>query len=273
MSPVFYETRNEPFFAGSICEYPYPTHVHDMAEIVCLRTGRIKMTVSGVAYTILPGDIIAVFPSQTHSYDYVSEDAHGLSMIFPPDTIMQFSRLFHTMSPAQPNIRKEQVSSELNQVIDRMLAFSDSDPMMIRQAYLHLFLAHLFSVMPLVYRETALQKGIAAQVLNYIAEHFTEPLTLESTAHELGISRIHLSHIFSQHLKINFRQHINTLRIEHACLLLQDPSHSVSQIAYLCGYNNARTFHRAFQVQCGVSPNQYRERNERQRFAENRPIT
>ena len=96
------------------------------------------------------------------------------------------------------------------------------------------------------------------QVLQYISEHFTEPLTLESTARALGISRIHLSHIFSQQLHINFRQYINTLRIDRAQTLLRDPAYSISQIAYQCGYGNQRTFHRAFLSQCGMTPNSFR---------------
>lgn len=101
---------------------------------------------------------------------------------------------------------------------------------------------------------------LSYQILHYISEHFTEPLTLESTAHALGISRIHLSHIFSQQLHVNFRQHISTLRIDRACKHLRDPSNTVSQVAYLCGYSNPRTFHRAFLSQCGMPPKQYRAR-------------
>ncbi|MBO5502063.1 MAG: AraC family transcriptional regulator, partial [Clostridia bacterium] len=34
----------------------------------------------------------------------------------------------------------------------------------------------------------------------------------------------------------------------------------ISQIVYLCGYGNPRTFHRAFLAQCGMPPKQYRTR-------------
>ena len=102
--------------------------------------------------------------------------------------------------------------------------------------------------------------GMSFQVLQYISEHFTEPLTLETTARALGISRIHLSHIFSQQLKINFRQYINTLRIDRACALLRDPSYTISQIVYLCGYGNPRTFHRAFLSIHNMTPKEYRAR-------------
>mgnify|MGYP003307241115 CR=1 FL=1 len=53
---------------------------------------------------------------------------------------------------------------------------------------------------------------------------------------------------------------INALRIDRACFLLRDPSYSISQIAYLCGYGNPRTFHRAFLSQCHMPPKQYRAR-------------
>ena len=100
--------------------------------------------------------------------------------------------------------------------------------------------------------------GLSSQVLHYISEHFTEPISLEIVSRALGVSRTHLSHFFSQQLKINFCQYINTLRVDHACYLLRDPSYTISQIVYLCGYGNPRTFHRAFMNHCKMTPKQYR---------------
>ena len=37
MEPVFYEQRTGDAFAGNICDHPFPAHVHDVVEIVCLR--------------------------------------------------------------------------------------------------------------------------------------------------------------------------------------------------------------------------------------------
>ena len=121
-------------------------------------------------------------------------------------------------------------------------------------------MSYLFSCIRLKQVDKHVQSGLSYQVLHYISEHFTEPLSLETTARALGISRIHLSHIFSQQLRINFRQYINTLRIDRACYLLRDPNYNISQIAYLCGYGNPRTFHRAFLAQCQMPPKQYRQK-------------
>ena len=258
MSSVFYEKRPENQFIGTICDHPFPSHVHDPVEIVCPTTGTLHMTISGKRYQLAPGDIAVVFPAVPHSYDYVSEDVQGLTVIFLPDTISEFSRTFRTMMPTSPILLKKDKASELNVVIRNLMKLSTQENSPLELGYLHLFLAYLFTCIALQPIEKHVQTNLSYQVLHYISEHFTEPLSLESTAHALGISRIHLSHIFSQQLHINFRQYINNLRIDRACFLLKDPSYSISQIAYLCGYGNPRTFHRAFLAQCGMPPNQFR---------------
>ena len=259
MNNVFYERRNEDVFAGLMCEQPFPSHVHDVVEIVCLIKGHAEMTIAGKKLQLLPGDIAVAFPVVPHSYDEVSGDAQGLTLIFSPDTIIEFYHSFRTMRPTQPLLPQAAQAPELSAIIQGFLKIALKDPgTPLKLGYLHLFLSYLFSCLPMHPVDKRARSGMSFQVLQYISEHFTEPLTLESTAHALGISRIHLSHIFSQQLHINFRQYINTLRIDRAQTLLRDPAYSISQIAYQCGYGNQRTFHRAFLSQCGMTPNRFR---------------
>ena len=259
MKPVFYEQRTENIFIGEMCDHSFPSHVHDVVEIVCLQTGELEMTVADKGIRLVPGDVAVVFPSEAHSYDYVSKDASGLSLIFLPDTIMEFYQTFRTMQPVQPLLPKQDTAPELTSLVQHILRIITVNPnSSLKLGFLHLFLAYLFTTLPLTPRARNPHSTLTDQVLQYISEHFAEPLTLENTARALGISRIHLSHIFSQQLHINFRQYINTLRIDRACTMLRNPSYSISQIAYQCGYGNQRTFHRAFLAQCGMPPNQFR---------------
>lgn len=259
MSSVFYERRNQDVFAGIICDHPFPAHVHDVVEIVCLLSGSLEMTIAGKKLLLMPGDIAIAFPVVPHSFDAVSEDAQGLSLIFSPDTIIEFYHTFRTMRPVHPLLPAAEQTAELAPIIEGFRKIALKDPNTpLKLGYLHLFLSYLFSCLPTTSVDKRGRSGMSYQVLQYISEHFTEPLTLESTARALGISRIHLSHIFSQQLHINFRQYINTLRIDRAQTLLRDPAYSISQIAYQCGYGNQRTFHRAFLSQCGMTPNSFR---------------
>lgn len=260
MSPVFYEQRPERQFAGHICETPFPSHVHDSVEIVCPIAGELTLTIGGAQYHVHPGDIAVIFPAVPHSYDEVSADLDGLTLIFLPDAISEFGHTFRTMLPIHPLLSRWDKAQELNVVIRNLIKLSHQPASSLQSAYLHLFLAYLFTCLPLQPISRHSQDNLSYQVLHYISEHFTEPLSLESTAHALGISRIHLSHIFSQQLHINFRQYINTLRIDKATYLLRNPELSITQVSSLCGYNNPRTFHRAFQSQLHMPPNHYRLR-------------
>ena len=262
MGSIFCERREENIFAGAVCEHPFPSHVHDVVEIVCLLTGSITMTIARRQVTLKPGDIAVVFPVIPHSYDAVSEDATGLTLIFAPDTIIEFYHAFRTQQPQQPLLLASKKAPELDPIIRgfyHVVRQDQNTP--LKLGYLHLFLSYLFSCLPVQQTDQRTHSGTSYQVLQYISEHFTEPLTLESISRAMGLSRIHLSHIFSQQLHINFRQYINTLRIDRARTLLHDPSYSISQVAYQCGYGNQRTFHRAFLAQCGMTPSQFRAEN------------
>lgn len=258
MPSVFYEQRIENLFFGPICDHPFPAHVHEPAEVVCLTKGEMDMMIAGRLYRISEGDVIIAFPTVTHSYEYVSEDADGLSLIFLPDTISEFSGAFRTMQPVCPVLKSEDCPVEMNGLISQMKAISLQESSPLKLGCLHLFLAYLLSSLTLQPMTNRVQYELSHQALHYISEHFTEPLTLETTARALGISRIHLSHIFSQQLHINFRDYINTLRIDRACSLLRDPFYSISQIAYLCGYGNPRTFNRAFLLKRSTTPARFR---------------
>lgn len=262
MSPVFYEDNPnkeaDSFFCGPICDHPFPMHVHDAVEMICVSKGQVVLTIGGEKVRLGPGDIGIAFPAVPHSYDDVSEDVEGLAMIFVPGVIQEFHNAFRTMVPKSARVARKNQDPEAARLLGDMMQLAPERFPMLRLGYLHLLLAYLMPVLPLVPVNKHLEMGLSYQVFHYISQHYTEPLSLESTAHALGISRIHLSHIFSQQLKINFRQYINTLRIDRACALLQDPANSISQIAYLCGYGNPRTFHRAFLSQCHMPPKQYR---------------
>lgn len=258
MPSAFYEQHSEIVFFGPIRIYPLPKHVHDSVEIICLSAGELEMSVSGKKRTILPGDTAVIFPSVPHGYISVSPDADGMTLIFPPDAIAEFSGAFRVSMPANPVLDAASKPAELDHLIEMMTRLPQGNESPHKLGYLHLFLSYLFASLTLQPLARHMQSGLAHQVLHYISEHFTEPLTLETTAHALGISRTHLSHIFSQQLGINFREYINSLRIDRACQLLRDPFYSVSQIACLCGYGNPRTFHRAFLSKCSMPPNRFR---------------
>ena len=247
----------EPLFVGPMTSSPFPLHVHESAELTCVLSGRCTMRIDGKTYHLKEGDLTLAFPLVTHSFDELSDDCRGFAAFFLPDTIAEFTSTFHTLLPDEPVISLSQLSDEVRSVIDTLMATPIEVPSPLRLAYLHLLLAHVLSAMRFHPTGTYHERGLAARAIQYIYEHACERITLDSAAYGLGISPSHLSHLFSQQFHINFRHFINAIRINRAIMQMRDPTVTLTQVCYSCGYENMRTFRRAFIQEIGILPSDY----------------
>ncbi len=254
---TFYEHREETLFIGEMTHYPYPPHVHEVVEIVAVTAGQVRISIEGVACSLCPGDIAVIFPLTVHSYDAISEDAEGLAAIFPEDIIPEYNGTFHRLVPEDPILREEKTGADIHLAVRRLRELNMEEDLPLCVAYLHVLLAgtlHSLSYRP-VYDYS--DRGLGYRILHHVSDHACEEITLESAAHALGISASHLSHFFSEKLQISFRQYINAIRIAKARLLMRDPSLTLTAICGICGYNNMRTFRRAFEKEVGCLPSEH----------------
>ena len=79
-------------------------------------------------------------------------------------------------------------------------------------------------------------------------------------ARALGISTSYLHKMVKYNLMQSFSELLREIRIHYACGLLMNPALSVEQVAIEAGYNNSKTFIRAFQAEKGCTPGEFRGR-------------
>jgi len=101
------------------------------------------------------------------------------------------------------------------------------------------------------------------RILDYIARHCTEPLTLRQTADAVGLSPFRISHLLKQHTGKTMLQHVMRLRIQKAQDLLKRTPTACSEIAYTLGFCDQSYFVKHFKRLTGTTPARYR----RARFA------
>ncbi|MDD4797813.1 MAG: AraC family transcriptional regulator, partial [Eubacteriales bacterium] len=97
------------------------------------------------------------------------------------------------------------------------------------------------------------------QVMNYMRDNFSQPLTLEDVAKQVFLSPFYLSHLFSDELGITFIEYLTRIRIEQAKSLLGDKALSVQSVANKVGYDDASYFSKVFKKNTGLTPNSYRK--------------
>lgn len=99
---------------------------------------------------------------------------------------------------------------------------------------------------------------IVRRTVSYIAEHFDQPLSIQSLADELGISPSYFSSLFSRCMGIGFHEYLTRFRVEEARHLLTATRYPINQIAVTVGYADQSSFTKAFKRVTGLTPYQLR---------------
>jgi len=103
------------------------------------------------------------------------------------------------------------------------------------------------------WQEGEKSSNLVKKVLEYIAEHFTEPLSLQELAQMFYVSKYHLSHEFSREVGTSVYRYIMLKRLLHARQMLSDGA-APGEVFSSCGFTDYANFYRAFKAEYGVSP-------------------
>jgi AraC-like DNA-binding protein len=88
-------------------------------------------------------------------------------------------------------------------------------------------------------------------------DYLDEEFTLDQLSGRLKISKADLSITFNKHLHSNFHEYTNRHRIQHFKKILQeDPSASVTDLAFQCGFKSKSTFYKYFKMEFNCLPSQ-----------------
>ncbi len=99
--------------------------------------------------------------------------------------------------------------------------------------------------------------------LEYIADNFSENITIEQLAATVHLSKSYFMNRFRETSGVTAVEYITQYRIRAACSALLECSKTVSEISFECGFRNLSNFNRQFRRLMGCTPNEYRKIGER----------
>lgn len=97
------------------------------------------------------------------------------------------------------------------------------------------------------------------KAINYIQNHFSEPIKVSALADSLGLSNKYFGTIFLQYTGKSVNKFLMETRLKAARDLLCGSDLSISEIADKTGFGNVYYFSRCFSQNEKVSPTKYRE--------------
>lgn len=91
----------------------------------------------------------------------------------------------------------------------------------------------------------------------YINDHLNSNIKTKDIAAQVNLSESYFAIYFKNKTGINLRDYILKVKIDYAKQLLKQKQNNISEIAYLTGYQDYRSFSRAFKNETGMSPTEY----------------
>lgn len=92
----------------------------------------------------------------------------------------------------------------------------------------------------------------------YIDNHYSQVISLDTLEERTHISRFHLSHLFKEEINMSPIQYLSQVRFEQAKKLLTTTNMSVFRIAESVGFSSDTYFSKRFKEYVGLTPNRYR---------------
>ncbi|MHA7291295.1 GlxA family transcriptional regulator [Arthrobacter sp. MDT3-24] len=97
-----------------------------------------------------------------------------------------------------------------------------------------------------------------SDLLSWIPEHLADDLSIPALARRINLSERQFSRLFKAEVSSTPADHVESLRIEAACRLLETTLSSVEQISKTCGFGTPETMNRTFRRRLNTTPGNHR---------------
>ena len=101
------------------------------------------------------------------------------------------------------------------------------------------------------------QDELLHEILDYMNEMITEPLTIEEICHKFSISRSSLQTLFRNNLEISPKNYMVQIKLRKSKELIRENKYTISEIAFMLGFSSIHYFSRTFKQHFNLTPSEY----------------
>lgn len=251
-------------------------HFHTFYELCVMMGPNTRHILEGKPYDMETFDIIGIPPNVLHRSQYPPGDPCKRLIIqfnLPRNVTglsNEYERLLGIFHREVPIFRfdadlQKKMFSKLN---DIFLLAPKTDSM--RDLIIHLRFTEFLTLLFLNQGRnqytnksemSPMEKKIYS-VTSYIHAHYSEDLSLDTLSQKFYISSCYLSHQFKDVTGFTLTDYIQMTRVRNIQSLLINTRIPITEAALSCGFASFSQFNRVFQKHIGMSPSQYRKRNQ-----------
>lgn len=255
---------------GLILDYSenqcYAAHSHDFFELFLLISGKITHQLNNETQFLSKGHIILVKPGDVHSINRYKKNSFAImNFLISKKTYHHLTTfLFSNASPFNQSIVGK--ITDTNKISDYYSEFLKITKIpSYKKQEINLLSKQLLS-------NILISLNLHnAHISTHSAPLWFDDLLIEMNKKEnytCGVPRMveiskkspeYISRLFKKYLNITPTEHINSVKLHHARVLLTNTNMTILDICYDCGFNSLSNFYKAFETLYGFSPGYFRK--------------
>jgi len=251
------------FYLEDLAAKEIEYHYHDFDKILVFFKGDITYTIEGKAYSLIPGDIILVPQGDSHKVESSGDSVYERLVIYlSPQYLARIEEkgislreCFIRVKERYSNVirLKEKGESSLSALAKQMRKIirqeekKDFESLYQRTILLQ-FLITLNREMTeesIHFVNTNRCNKKIVEIIQYINNHLTEEINIDSLSDRFYISKYHMMRQFKAETGYTIGNYINQKRLLYARELLKQ-GETVTKVYLDCGFRDHSTFVRAY---------------------------
>ena len=239
--------------------YNFRGEMHNLFELTFVDNGTLDTSIDGVNYTLKSSDLIIYGKNQFHTQSVNSDSTCSyLTIMFDmecDDDSLICNKVFHCRKELYNAVRtfaknisntipysENLILSNFHEIIIRLFQYdyldidSSKSP---KESYQHF------------------QDELLEGILSFIDKKMSSPISIEELCSKFSVSRSSLQTLFKNNLNTSPKKYINDLKLSKSKQLIKENKYTISEIAFMLGFNSIHYFSRAFTQHYEISPSEY----------------
>lgn len=270
-TPVLIVERNDFSFKS-------PFHFHPEIELVYILEGEGKRIIGDKIENFTAGEVVLIGSNLPHVWmsndkaDDNSSNKRARSIVAYFNREI-FGKAFYKLKEAEAIIKLldnatrgiKLTGGKQTEIADRMKSLLHKDGLekifylieILHSISLSHEIEYINNVAYCGYAQKSEQDRLA-QVCKYVNANFRNEIKLKDVASIAHLTPQSFCRFFKNRMSKNFIDYLHEVRISYACRYLIETDKTISEIAYVTGFNTVPNFNKQFKSKMGLCPTEYR---------------
>ncbi|MBU3101803.1 MULTISPECIES: AraC family transcriptional regulator [Clostridium] len=247
-----------------------PKHWHNHMEIIYILDGYLKVDINNSSFLVEKNELIVISPRDIHSTTHKDSNTSILLQIpyeILENSIYNFHNIHFECNPSMEDSKKVIYQKDIKFLLKSFAEIYQNQPLGYKLKVNSLIFDLLFILVnqfSIYLPELKIQKTDRylerlSLITKYVKENYKECISLETISSKAGLNSEYFSRFFKKYMGTTFLKYLNSVRLEHFYVDLNNSDYSISELIERNGFTNYKIFMKIYKDTYGCTPGETRK--------------